>query len=120
MQAFKLQHLRAVQYLQFHPVSRTRSSLIAKKKKEEISSHVVVMLVRTAKKTSKFEDSDSNVMSKPARAVFEMPQRSSPRVPLRLKTTTPAAVAGYEHHRALIAGGKGTSPRSPLNEARIL
>ncbi|KAG8068035.1 hypothetical protein GUJ93_ZPchr0005g15640 [Zizania palustris] len=80
------------------------------------------MLVRTAaRKTSKFEDSDSNVMSKPARAVFEMPQRSSPRAPPRLRTTTtaPAAVAGYayEHHRALIAG-KGTSPRSPLNEKK--
>uniref|UniRef100_A0A0D3G9R1 Uncharacterized protein n=1 Tax=Oryza barthii TaxID=65489 RepID=A0A0D3G9R1_9ORYZ len=47
---------------------------------EEVDSLLVMMLVRTVKKPSKFEDSDT-VTAKPARAVFEMPHRTSPRAP---------------------------------------
>ncbi|XP_015692931.1 interactor of constitutive active ROPs 5-like [Oryza brachyantha] len=74
-----------------------------------------MMLGRTVKKTSKFEDSDT-AMAKPARAVFEMPHRTSPRVPVRVKMAA-AVAAGSEHHRAAGAG-RGTSPRSPLHEKK--
>uniref|UniRef100_A0A0E0L4M5 Uncharacterized protein n=1 Tax=Oryza punctata TaxID=4537 RepID=A0A0E0L4M5_ORYPU len=79
-----------------------------------------MMLVRTVKKPSKFEDSDT-VTAKPARAVFEMPHRMSPRAPVRAKTTAAApAAAGSEHHRADVGAGaaRGTSPRSPLPEKK--
>uniref|UniRef100_A0A0D9WIM3 Uncharacterized protein n=1 Tax=Leersia perrieri TaxID=77586 RepID=A0A0D9WIM3_9ORYZ len=76
-----------------------------------------MMLVRTGKKTSKFEDSDT-VVAKPIRAVFEMPHRTSPRATPRLKTAAPPPPAGSEHHRAAVGAGRGSSPRSPLHEKK--
>ncbi|RLN00160.1 interactor of constitutive active ROPs 1-like [Panicum miliaceum] len=69
-----------------------------------------------AKKSSKFEDSDSR-MSRP-RAVSELPQRPAQRLKAAAAAAAPGAEAtGGAPRRAL--GVRDMAPRSPLHEARM-
>ncbi|XP_044373621.1 uncharacterized protein [Triticum aestivum] len=74
----------------------------------------------SAKKASKFEDSDSSSRMSRPRAMSELPHRAATRVPTRPRTATVAvgAVASGGVRPRGVGVGRGAAPRSPLHEKK--